>query len=212
MRDRGQFKRLAPPVLEIVQRAAADDKVVSAPEEIILVLAEMDFGKQTTSDPAEIRNIVRMVLIFDVWEKSLAVEVEVADAATPIEYRQRILFSRRERQHVAITHHHVVVRSIFARGLPRQMRNAQRPLALQIPYQGGPVLFVGIRDALIVPAYDGVPALGHILHIGENVIENVFEAPKEVADAFLYIPAQKGRAKHFTPTEALCRSMIHDPA
>src|SRR5579862_3594399 len=60
------------------------------------------------------------------------------------------------------------------------MRDTQWPRPLQITHEGRPVLFLGICNALIVPALDGMPALRHVLHLGENVLNDVRDERRQV--------------------------------
>src|SRR6266852_4639447 len=53
------------------------------------------------------------------------------------------------------------------------MRDTQWPGPLQITHEDRPMLLLSICYALVVPALDGMPALRHVLHLGENVLNEV---------------------------------------
>src|ERR1022692_476340 len=172
MRNCGEFANFLTPILEIVQRAAADNKIVLPSEKVPFVIAQVNFRQQFASESAEIGYIIAMVLEPDFWKEGRAVEVVMTNSTTPVQYGEKFFPSRRQRQDISVSHHYVMICPILARFVPREMSNTQRSRSLQVLHEGRPMLFLSFCNDLIVPTLDDMPALRHVFHLGENVLNN----------------------------------------
>lgn len=68
MRNCGEFANFLTPILEIVQRATTDNKIVLPSKEVPFVIAHVNFRQQFASESTEVGYIVAMVLEPDFWK------------------------------------------------------------------------------------------------------------------------------------------------
>src|SRR5215813_3591686 len=118
------------PMLEIMQRAAADHKIKRSVPEPGVVIVKLCVRQQLSSKLAQTGNIITVVVNLDLGKQRSAVEIVVSDSATPVQDGETVFVSGCPCEYISVGHHDIVIGSIFTGHAPRKMRHAQWPRPL----------------------------------------------------------------------------------